>query len=176
METGGAWVDFTLTRGPIRGKNRNTIGLILRVQARRDVEDFMSGLAQGRRMQVEAVADSWYNTATSADPLEFYDADTHSNDVRPYTLDNIGGALLINPNEGRAARLAVPAQPQELVNLSFLKLVGISNDSGVAVGLSGAYSGDYIRRVKAAFPAAIKQFLQDYLVPMTISLQVVSRG
>lgn len=175
MELENAWVDFTVTRGPIRGKDRNRVGLLVRVRARRDVEDFMSALGQNRRVQVDAVGDGWQNCGLEGGSLEFYDADTRFDGQRIYTLDNIAGPLIINPVNDRHARLAVAPQ-EDIVNLSFLRLAGISDESGVTVGLIGAYSGDYLKRMKNMLPNAIKQFLQDYIVPMTINLQVISKS
>jgi hypothetical protein len=174
-----SWVDFTLTRGPIRGNNRNKIGLVIRVKARKEVEDFMAGLANGRRAPVDAVADGWYPCNADGNPLEFYDAEFQSEPQHLYTLNNIGGAPLIpryDPNQPR--RIAVPAAPgahDELVNLSFFRVVGISEDSGVSIGLAGPYSNDYVNRFRRLYMSAAKQFLHDYLVSFTVNLHVIDR-
>jgi hypothetical protein len=173
MESNGAWIDFTITRGPIRGKERNKIGLIIRLQTRPDVEEFISGLVNGRRYQVDAVGEGWTNCNPEAAPLEVYEFENGSVEQRNYTLENVTGPLLIPQNDGR---LRIGGTPPELVNLSFLRVVGVSNPSGVVIGLPGAYSSEYVKRVRNTFPSAVKQFLQDYLVPITINLQVLSRS
>jgi hypothetical protein len=173
METSNAWIDFTITRGPIRGKDRNRIGLILRLQARRDVEEFLSGLAQGRTVAADAVGEGWYNCGPEGAQLEVYDADSPL-DPRGYSLDHVGGPLLITRNDNRV-RAGLVA-PDEMANLAFLRIVGISAEGGVTVGLVGAYSSEYVKRVRNILPGAIKQFLQDYLVPITVNLQVISRS
>jgi hypothetical protein len=63
-----------------------------------------------------------------------------------------------------------------MANLAFLRIVGISAEGGVTVGLVGAYSSEYVKRARNILPGAIKQFLQDYLVPITVNLQVISRS
>lgn len=165
------WVDFTLTRGPIRGEERNKVGLILKIKARRDVEDFMRGLADGHRTLVEAVGDSWYNCNNSGTPLEVYDAAVEARN-KLYTMNGVGQPLLVIQDPGRLRA----ANNEEQVNLSFLKLVGISNSEGVSIGFVGAYSADYVSKVRNALPNVVTQFLRDYLVPITINLQIISRN
>jgi hypothetical protein len=178
MELDNSWVSLRLTRGPIRGKDRNLIGLILRIQARREVEEFMSGLAGGRRSPLDVVGDGWHTISLDGAPLEFYDAEFRSPQNQSYTLNGIGlPVLLQNRDRDDVQRppREIARQLDEQVNLSFLRLVGISEDSGVSVGLAGAYSEEYFRKLKAVFMPAATQFLRDYLVPITINLHVVSK-
>jgi hypothetical protein len=174
METANAWVDFTLTRGPIRGSERNRIGLIVKVRTRPDVEEFISGLAQKQTVPVDHVGPDWQNCDSSDKPLYFYQIDSRLDPNQFYSLDHITGPLLVVTNDRNVRAGLAPAN--EVVNLSFLRLVGVGSDSGIAVGIAGAYSGDYLRRVKALLPGAVKSFLQDYIVPVTINLQVISRS
>lgn len=173
MEQENSWVDFTITRGPIRGKDRNRIGLIVKVKARKEVEDFMGGLAQGRTLPVDAVGDNWLSLGVDGDPLSFYEIDTRFENQRAYTLDQVAGPLLIAPaNE----RQVLKTQAEEVVNLSFLRLAGISGDTGVSVGIVGPYSNDYLKRLKLALPGAISQFLRDYVAPVTYNFQIISKS
>lgn len=168
METNGNWVDITVGRGPIRGEVRNRVGLVLKIKARPDVEEFLSNLAEGRRLLVEAATDSWINCKPETGALEYYDAAVQPG--RSYTFNGIGQGLIIA--EDPRHRLA--GSGDDKINLSFLLLAGISNPDGKAVGLSGAYSSDYVNKVKMLLPTAIKQFLLDYLVPMTVNLQITT--
>ena len=175
MDMENSWIDFTLTRGPIRGKERNRVGLIIKVKARPDLEEFMKGLAQGQKLPLDAIGDTWQNFNQDGKPLEFYQMDNHRFESnRIYSVDAVGQAPLIA--DGRNARNALSIATDDVVNLSFLRLVGISNENGVTVGIPGAYSGDYIRRLRGLLPTAVKLFLQDYVVPITINLQVISKG
>lgn len=177
-----SWIDFTITRGPIRGKDRNRVGLIIRIRARRDVEDYMASLGQGRRSPVSAYGDLWENAALEGGELEYYEADNRLEPNKLYSLDSIGNLPIIERNAGgRANRLddggfRATSSPDELTNLAFLRLVGISDESGVTVGIVGPFSNEYIKRLKTLLLNATKQFLHDYVVPITINLQVVSRG
>lgn len=178
MELENNWVSFTITRGPIRGKDKDRVGLIVHVVARPDVEAFMQGMSKGKKMPVDAFADSWQNGNPNGGTLEVYEtAEVKWENTNVYTLNNIAESPLITPFDAKAAARGLP-QPnaQELVNLSFLRLAGISDESGVRVGILGAYSNEYLNRLKLALPRAIKQFLQDYIVPVTLNLQVISKS
>jgi hypothetical protein len=171
-----SWVDFTITRGPIRGKDRNKVGLIIQVKARPDIEDFLRGLAHGGKAGVDAYGDMWQNVASDK-PLEYYHTDTRLESGRGYSLEHIGQAPLItNERQARNALLNGGGPADEVVNLAFLRLVGVSSPEGITVGITGAYSGEYLRRIKLLLPGAVKNFLQDYVVPITINLQVISKG
>jgi hypothetical protein len=170
MEINTNWVDLSISRGPIRGDNRSRVGLIYRIKARPEIEEFMKGQSSGNKLLVEAISDAWTNVTPSNPVLEYYDADIANG--HGYTLTAIGGAPLITPD----ARRLVGGQ-EEAVNLSFLKLAGISHPDGLVVGFAGAYSADYIvSRLRVKVAPAIKQFLEDYIVPITINLQIVNKS
>jgi hypothetical protein len=176
METTTSWVDFTLTRGPIRGSDRNRIGLVLRIKARPEVEQYMSALAKGNYSPVDAHGDGWYNCNPKGNPLEVYDTEVAIDAAnKSYTLSAVSQALITTP-EDRQGRLNIAAGHRDAqINLSFLKLVGISSEEGVTVGLAGAYSADYVNKVRNLLGPTVRQFLQDYLVPITINLSIVSK-
>lgn len=175
MEIENTIVDFRISNGPIRGKDRNRVGLVVRVKARQDVEDFMKNLSFGRTIPVDNYGDSWQNVGDPDARLEAYETDTRFEKQRLYVLDHLACPLLIESNQdGRAQRGAAPSE--ERVNLSFLKLVGVSSEQGVQVGLLGAYSSEYVKRLRGNLSIALTQFLQDYIVPVTINLQVINKG
>ena len=175
MELSNSWIDLTIKRGPIRGDNKNRVGLILQVRARPDVEEYLRGLADGRRVLVEAMGDAWVNCTPNTGALEAYDLELNANS-RLYTLSAVGAGLIIDENINGQLRNRIAQNNDERINLSFLRLVGIGNPDGISVGLLGAYSHDYVMKVKNILPQAVKQFLQDYLVPITVNLQIVSKG
>lgn len=173
METGAPWIDCTLSRGPIRGKDRNTVGLILRVQARSEVEDFIRNLANSHTMPVDQYPGDIWTSVGNSERLQAYDV---SGAIRSsgsgYTLEGVNGGLLVRSPEARALRNNGAEYDQ--VNLAFLTIVGLTN--GITIGIPGAYSTDYVLKFRSMLPQAVKKFLADYLVPVTINLQVISRG
>jgi hypothetical protein len=177
MELENSLVAFSVTRGPIRGKDRNRIGITVKVKAHRDVEDFMSAVGHGRKSAVEMMGDMWQNSVPDGKPLMFYDSEQRFDAQSLYTLEHVGNAPLISVGGGERLRaLGEPPSNRELVNLAFLRLAGISEGDGVSVGIAGAYSFDYIKRLKTSLPRAVEQFLRDYVVPITINLQILSKG
>jgi hypothetical protein len=89
-----------------------------------------------------------------------------------YTLEGVNSGLLVRSAEARALRVA--NSDFDTVNLSFLTIVGLTK--GVTLGIPGAYSTEYVLKFRSMLPQAVKKFLADYLVPVTINLQVISRG
>lgn len=172
------WVDFVINRGPIRGKDRNKIGLSVKIRTRRDVEEFISSLQQGRRFPVDNIADGWYNCNTDIPSLEVYDVGKVEGH-KLYTLDGVGQPPLITQQHvinDRALRGLPTAPAEEQVNLSFLRLVGSSGENGITIGFPGAYSFDYIKRLQTMWMRAVDQFLHDYVVPITINLHTISKS
>lgn len=175
------WVDFSIERGPVYGELKNRVGMKLTVKARPELEQFMQQMSSGKTVPVNSFSEDWVRVPKGL-PLDVYAIDFGYNS-KLYTLNAIGGPLLIDPNQGdgdgQVLRRAVPGQaaraPEQQVNLSFLTLAGISGDPGITIGLSGVYSWEYIQNARNTIPAVIRQFLQDYIVPVTINLSIVQR-
>lgn len=169
------WVKVSITRGPIRGKDRNRIGLLMRVIARPEVEDFMASLGNNRKSPVDAYSDAWQNCNPEGPTLEVYESDHKFDRHRGYTLEAVGLPPIIDSsNDGRPTTSRMLATQDESFNLSFLRVVGIGSDEGVTVGFLGPYSNDYIRRLRMGLAPALRTFLSDYIAPITINLQIVN--
>lgn len=168
------WVSVSISRGPIKGPYKNNIGLKINVKARPEIEDFMRKLADGRTVGIAAFGNEWI-PSTSTELLSYViDRDLSG---KHYAFNNISGPLFVIT--GRATRRAdgsiEPAT--ERLNLSFLCLSGISqNEEGLTFGIDGIYSADFIAKVKAELPIALKHFLNDYIVPLSINLSIVSKN
>jgi hypothetical protein len=170
------WIDFKLSRGPIRGKDRNRIGITLHVKALPEFEDYMKTLSNGGKMQTANYGDTWLNASEPDKPLEAYNGEFAPN--ANYNMSAIASPPLLNrddPNVRGALRGLQNVGEPDLPNLSFLRIAGISEGEGIAVGFAGAYSWDYVQRIRAMYPLALKQFLHDYIVPVTINLHIISK-
>lgn len=160
------WVEYTLERGPIRGDSKAKVGLTLVVKARPELENFMQHLSEGRIVSSDAfAADGWTNLDTGKS-LDVYQIDNKAANLN-YSLTHVGSPLLVgNDRVGENA----------LVNLSFLRLVGISTtEFGIRIGIPGAFSAQYVQDVRLKLPQVLGQFLKDFVVPMTINVQIISR-
>lgn len=169
------YVRVWLSRGPIRGPLKNDIGLRLRVQANSEVEDFMRSLSNKRVISADAIAPDWVSQdLTASKALDTYIIERNLSG-KDYTMEAIGQQLLIGG--GKQVRLADGSigLSGDKINISFLKLVGISNEGGVEFGVSGIFSAEYVNKVRTAINPAIAQFLKDYLVPVSYTFSVFSR-
>lgn len=174
-----SWVDFDIERGPIYGSLKNKVGLKLTIHARPEIEYFMQGLSNGKVIPVESFSDGWIKIPADGNPLEAYAIETGFKS-KDYSLTAIGAPLLFDDaslEEPRGLRVAAPASkdPKQIVNLSFLALSGISGENGLTIGIGGAFSANYILNARNKVPEQLKQFLHDYIVPMTIHLSVTQR-
>lgn len=167
-----AWVDYSIERGPVFGSLGKQIGLRLRVKAKPEIEDFMRTSSNGKTSGVEAYGDGWLPLLLDeSSALEVYTVDIPNG--RGYTFNKVGAPLLI---EGTKNRYALDVEdPAKIINLSFLALVGISSERGVCFGIPGMYSAHYIKNLHNSMHAEIIRFLQDYVVPITMNLQIVNR-
>lgn len=167
-----SWFDITISRGPISGALRSTIGLIVRVQADPAVEEFMKLHSKDHRVEVAAFGQSWL-PLTKDQEFEAYNMPklpVNQYAFGRYTVDAVGRPLLTGQRG-----LGEDAGPLNTVNLSFFKLVGISKPEGVRFGVVGAYSLDYIANLNRQLLAEAKQFLMDYITPIDITLKLTKK-
>ena len=166
------WANVTISRGPVHGREKNRVGLMVQVQAREEVEQMLSKLSAGRKSPVGMASENWQSLDSTQ--LEYYDVSVQSEGNHyGFNTNGIGAGLFLQSDRNDGLR---GLQLVEIPNLSFFQLVGISKPEGVTVGITGAYSLDYLKRAKSAFPSALKQFLTDYVIPVTINLHVISRS
>jgi hypothetical protein len=165
------WVDLDIIRSlPKSSTLSKTASLIINVRARPEIENFMRGLANDRKLPVDNFADMW--DSVNKQILQAYDIQQNF-PSHVYTLEAVGLPLLPNYIEVNLGKKE--AFNNDTVNLSFLKLVGISEPEGVSIAFNNPYSAQYINKFKALWPAAALQFLRDYVVPITIHLSIVSK-
>jgi hypothetical protein len=160
------WISVSISRGPIRGAHRNDLGMRMHVKARPELETFMQQLSGGQKCPTNSYSEAW--TSQNAKELEVYLIDKPLG-AGNYTLEHVCGDPVV---QNRVPRTGAT---EDKINLSFLKLVGISSDEGLTFGISGIFSADVCNRLKLELNGALRQFLTDYVVPVNINLQVVSR-
>lgn len=166
----GDWINLRAVRGVSSVSAKKNVGLTINIKAHPDLEAYMANLSGGRKVLVEAVADMW--ESMNGKPLEVYDVGRNF-PSKTYNMEAVGLAPLPQFAEGR---LKERLDLEDIPNLSFLKLVGISGPDGITVGITGPYSMGYLNKFKAAWQAAAVQFLRDYIVPITFNLSIVSKN
>ena len=173
-----SWIRYKLERGSTKQSFKDKgIGLRVTVRARPSVEEFIKQLAGGRTTDATAYGEAWHSMDDS--PLEVYIVD-EPDQTTDYTLLGVGGSLIQYPAQPRSRGLSTlgssdPTAPKPTINLGILRLVGISKPDGVTIGLQGMYSPEYMKILRAQLPIVTRQFLHDYIVPITLNLEIVSK-
>lgn len=150
------WVRLTFSNG--------LKGLEINVQAVPELENFVKNLGSGVIIPMGPDRmGTWYNPALEKgwhgpdQKLEFWDSQ-HTIDNGYYTMHALGERLF----QGNQA------------NLSFLRLVGISEVGGITFGELKPYSRSERVRIKGQISAAVKEFALDYLTPNRSVFNLVS--
>lgn len=151
------------------GLHRSLIGLTISVKTVPGVEEFMRRLGGGETVEVNAFGRYWLPEwalsipplptgpplmAYSVVPLEIMRTD----DGPTITIDRLGQPFLHTVDR------------TEFINLSFLRLVGISEGAGVTFGMKGVYSLDGLRKLKDKLAVAERKFYLEYLRPIDLNV------
>jgi hypothetical protein len=170
-KAGTNWFSVSIQRGMLLGDMRNSVGLIVHMHADPRIEQFMqmNQPEHEQKLLVTAYANAWVSL-DPANPLEVYTIPDHflDND-RSYRLDLPGSPLLpVNYEPYHEGKV--------LTNLSFLRLVGISNPQGLKFGITGAYSKPYIKKLAGLLISETKIFLENYITPVNINFRITSQS
>lgn len=158
-------IDVHLTR-PI-GKTNPILanhGLLVTVKTIPDVEDLFKSWGDGTKQHVTAHGRNWVSKNNAA-PLHVYNLSSNSGllqrDEGRYRIDHVGQLLDTNdPSSGLGA-----------TNMSFLRLVGISNPEGVSFYVRGVYSQEEMRLIAKGISLSARRIYANWLCP--IDLRVV---
>lgn len=134
--------------------------VILSLKAHPVVETFFREVSGDKTDQVAARGGGYWYGVEDKD-LRIYKVGPGGFNGANYSLDNEGYQLMVDNGLG----------PQT-VNLSFLRLKGISGPNGVKLGVFGVMSLSSRRHLKDMVKAGVSRFVRDYLVPVTIELDI----
>lgn len=134
-------------------------GIMINVKAVKGVESFMEMLGSGRQIDVDVSGRHW--RALQSETLKVYELNTplgtdNGKEV-DFQLDRVGYPLI--DGDG-------------IVNLSFLRLVGISDGAGVSFGLKGVFSLGELRDTRDKIARMQRQFYINYMRPVDLSIQI----
>jgi hypothetical protein len=172
--------------------SRNTDGLLVKVWAQPKVEDFVRSLGTGEKLDVATIGRHWLPSGKDKSaPLLVY-ALTQA--VGPMNVDEAGFSFSIDrpgyplveaassgdgemPSSASAfvARYGSrPKRPQtnEMLNMGFLRLVGISGESGVSFVVHGVYTREGINMLAARIEEASRKFYKEFLKPYRVIVTV----
>lgn len=142
------------------------VGLTLTVKTHPNVEDMMRGMGTATPIDVSTLGRHWVQKGK--DPLLVYDL----------TVAECMGGLGNAPHLYRLDRPGYPMWDFDqglrynVINMSFLRLVGISEGSGVSFGVRGVISYDHVKQVAAAVENASRAFYMSYMKPIDVTVVV----
>lgn len=160
IKGGETCVQFTLRRNPV--------GLSMAVKTHHLVEEFVRMLA-GQEPQVQDVTTvGRYWTAIGGKPLMAYrlvekippaarDAESGA-----YSLDHLGHPMRHRSDETGLITL----------NLSWLRLVGTSEGSGVTFGIRGVQTTEDLIETRDQLAQAVRRFYVRYMKPIDLIAQI----
>lgn len=166
--------------------SRSSKGLILKVKAHSSIEDFFQTISQG---MVEPVAlhGRWWRPVGGAELSSVYQVKQQIRapfDGRGqfYTLNAVGQDLLTIETPGAVITARnpfgdgddEPAAPRggtgQQLNISFLRLQGISEGEGVAISVPTVQTAEALRKMATQLRTAVKQFYVDFLKPLDVTI------
>lgn len=165
--------------------HRNGVGLSVQVKTHPRVEDFMRSLGNGEKIDSTIVGRHW--TPVVGGSLFAYVIPTLKTPTNgcPLTVDALGGPLVILHDEAQPVfRAAVAGQRQQqpnldMVNISYLRLVGTSEGIGVTFNVKGVFGATGLRKLRDDICVTCRQFYIEYMQPMdlemTLNLEPVTR-
>jgi len=145
--------------------SRSTHGIKIHAQASPMVEEYMRSLGTGERQLVDAIGRGWI-PVDRAVPLQVWTATSQAlqNMTHPqFNLSYVGRGLDLSNDLG-----------PNVVNLSFLRLAGISSEAGITFHVKGqVFSLEALRTLKNALGSAARTLYMDFIKPVELSCTLV---
>ena len=143
-------------------------GLLITIKTLPRVEEFMQSLGQGETVDVSTVGRYWQEMSNQ--PLQAYiiqplNSKQQSDDGSTITLDALGYPLVIQDPHG--------GDRYPTVNISFLRLRGISEGAGVTFGVKGVYNLDEMCKLRDRITLATRRFYVDYIRPIDMTVDII---
>lgn len=164
---------------------RSDRGLEVNVKAHPEVEQTISGWTGGTIQNVREYGRSWMNTLTRENiygemetaPLSVYALPNEPEfrqalplrgveGVGQYRIDAVG-APLRNRDEGSLDSTGL------VLNMSFVRLQGISRDDGVTFSVGQVITPLGLKLLGKQFSAGALQFTLDFLKPVSVNVEVI---
>lgn len=137
--------------------HRTAAGLSVQVKARPEVEEFMQTLGGGERVDVESCGRYWTPLTKGQSLLAYVTASMGRSEG--VTMEHLGHPLIVQDRNVSGG---------ELVNLSFLKLVGVSDGPGVTFNVQGVYSLEALRKIRDRIAKTSVNFYNEHLRPVDL--------
>jgi len=150
---------------------RSLKGLTLTVKLLPKVEEFIRGLGSGEVFSVRTMGRHWL--PVGGQDLMVYDLNFNPG-ILPtdaggaFRLDRPGGVIL-------ESEMTPTGHTRDVVNVSFLRLVGASEGSGVTFAVQGVFTDTAVKAMGAQVEAAEKKFFVSYMKPFNLAVMVCTQ-
>lgn len=161
VKSGHTWFELTL--------GRDKQGIKVWIKTSPLVEEFMKSLGDGKSISARSYGPLWIPVKqlglfgeSIEVPLMVYNKTQDLSGSSNYRFDEVGEQLYPDPKYG-------------MVNLSFLRIVGIGEGPGVSFIVRGAMSRDEVKKMAKDILDACRVFIKQYITPIGISLAISSQ-
>lgn len=150
--------------------HRNSNGLTVQVKTHPGVEDFMRMIGNGEKVDPGIVGRYWVPVGNEKNLAAYMipALKPPSNGI-PMTVDALGHPLLIMPDKDMIIR---GSGTTELVNISFLRLVGVSEGIGITFGVKGVFSKEQLTTLRDKLATASRVFYIEYMQPIDLGVTI----
>lgn len=136
---------------------KEAVGLTIFLKAAPAVEELFRSNSNGEEHPVEMFGREWIELPNEA-PLRVYGFNKILQSGREFTFNHPGNQLIM--------------QDAGLINLSFLRLVGISQGAGVRFGVKDVLDKDEVIVIKNQIISGMTRFCNAYLCPLDMTLSI----
>ena len=140
--------------------NRTRVGASLHVLVHPDVEDFFRINSNGMTEAVE----KWGRCWKSSKPLRVWEFPFNEEANRDFLYTVWAPGMLLMASDEDIDR--------PIPNISFLRLVGASQDGGITVNIDMLMSRKYIQATAKALSEACGTFYNDFIQDISISISI----
>jgi hypothetical protein len=148
---------------------RSQGGLSVTVKVTPEIEALMKSWGSGESSPVTDYGRQWVQQKGGA-PLRVWSLGRDPGQLHAgscyYRISKPGEALILD--EGQSGLLG------GLVNMSFLRLVGVSEGNGVTFELRGVHTLESLRALAEKVKVCIRRLYTDFLMPIDISVSLTS--
>lgn len=162
---------------------RSGHGLTIWVKTHPSVEELMKSLGNGELSDVRTYGRHWTPIPKESE-LQVYHMETGSMQGATWRLDKVGGQILspimddapIPHNTGAPTFTRHPTNwtSAQIANLSFLRLVGVSEGVGVTFGVHGVFTFDQLASMKDKLTEGCKGLCKAYLTPVNYTVGITT--
>jgi hypothetical protein len=147
------------------GIRRSARGIVLTARVNPIIEAFFQAQS-GEQIEVDELHREWFPVGKDAESLKIWHI-VHD----PGVVRSSGGVYSVN-RPGHPLIMAGASPQEKVMNLSFLRLVGVSSENGIKIEIRGAFTLNFIRDLASQTASAVKQFYIDCLKPIDIQVTV----